>query len=157
VIEVVLLDIDGVLTDGTVWVDGEGHEFKRIRFDDIDAIFEMKRAGLRIGFITGEDSSFCGYVRERFKPDFFVRGCKDKLEAYGIMGKEWGLDDATVCYVGDSAKDVGLLRYVADSYVPADASEVARSAARTVLGVKRGEGVVREVALLLLQQRSRST
>ena len=58
-IEAVFLDIDGVLTDGAIYVDASGNETKRILFDDIDAVFELKRAGLKIGFITGEETSFC--------------------------------------------------------------------------------------------------
>ena len=50
-IDTVLLDIDGILTDGAVYVDSTGKETKRILFDDIDAIFELKRAGVKIGFI----------------------------------------------------------------------------------------------------------
>ena len=71
-IEVVFLDIDGVLTDGAVYVDASGNETKRILFDDIDAVFEMKRARLKIGFITGEKTPFCQFVKKRFSPDFFV-------------------------------------------------------------------------------------
>ena len=62
-IKAVFLDIDGVLTDGAVYVDASGVETKKILIDDIDAIFELKRAGIKIGFITGEDNEFCQYVQ----------------------------------------------------------------------------------------------
>ena len=61
-IEAVFLDIDGILTDGAVYVDASGNETKRIFFDDIDAIFAMKREGIKIGFITGENNDFCKYI-----------------------------------------------------------------------------------------------
>lgn len=51
-IDTVFFDIDGVLTDGMVYVDSDGKESKRISFDDIDAVFELKRAGVQVGFIT---------------------------------------------------------------------------------------------------------
>ena len=51
-VKVIFLDIDGILTDGSVYVDAFGNETKRIQFDDIDAIFRLKRAGIKIGFIT---------------------------------------------------------------------------------------------------------
>jgi len=79
VIDTVLLDIDGILTDGAVYVDSSGKETKRILFDDIDAIFELKRAGVKIGFITGEDNEFCRYVKKRFTPDFFATGCNGDI------------------------------------------------------------------------------
>ena len=70
-VSVVFFDIDGVLTDGSVYVDATGKETKRIQFDDIDAIFKLKREGIKVGFITGEDNDFCQYVKTRFNPDFF--------------------------------------------------------------------------------------
>ena len=75
-IDVVFLDIDGILTDGAVYVDAKGKETKRILFDDIDAIFKLKRAGIKVGFITGENNDFCRYVQERFDPDYFLAECK---------------------------------------------------------------------------------
>ena len=70
-VSTVFLDIGGILTDGCIFVDSSGKEMKRIQFDDIDAIFKLKHAGIKIGFITGEDNDFCQYVRTRFSPDFF--------------------------------------------------------------------------------------
>jgi YrbI family 3-deoxy-D-manno-octulosonate 8-phosphate phosphatase len=146
VIQTVLLDIDGVLTDGTVWVDSEGREIKRLSFSDIDAIFELKRAGIKVGFITGERNSFCRYVRRRFHPDFFLTGCKDKLACFRRLLLETGLDERSVCYVGDSRKDIELLRDVAHSFAPADTDWLVRRAAKIVLQASRGQGVIREVA-----------
>ena len=68
-INTVLLDIDGVLTDGAVYVSADGKETKRILFEDIDAIFALKRAGLKIGFITGEDNEFCDYEFKQIKSE----------------------------------------------------------------------------------------
>lgn len=108
-IEAVFLDIDGILTDGAVYVDASGNETKRILFDDIDAVFELKRAGLKIGFITGENTPFCRFVEKRFEPDFFVSGCKDKLSALKNILVDKGLDKSQVCYAGDSKRDIPLL------------------------------------------------
>ena len=80
--QIVFLDIDGVLTDGAVYVDEFGKETKRILFEDINAIFDLKRAGLKFGFITGENSTFCDYLDKRFSPNIFLRGCKDKLSSF---------------------------------------------------------------------------
>jgi 3-deoxy-D-manno-octulosonate 8-phosphate phosphatase (KDO 8-P phosphatase) len=146
VIDAVFLDIDGVLTDGTVWVDAGGNETKRIAFDDIDAVFELKRAKIKVGFITGEDNKFCQYVRDRFCPDFFLSGCSDKLNAFKRLAQEAGLNTAKVCYVGDSKKDIELLKYVNYSCVPADVDQQIKEAAKVVLKASRGNGVIKEVA-----------
>jgi YrbI family 3-deoxy-D-manno-octulosonate 8-phosphate phosphatase len=149
-IEVVLLDIDGVLTDGAIYVDSSGKESKRILFEDIDAIFELKRVGLKIGFITGEDNDFCDYVYRRFSPDFLIKGCKDKLGGYKKLAKENGWDKNKVCYTGDSKKDIELLKFVGRSFVPSDCSAQVRNAAKKVLKTSRGKGVIQELAEILL-------
>jgi len=152
VIDVVLLDIDGILTDGAVYVDAFGKETKRIQFDDIDAIFKLKRAGIKIGFITGEDNEFCQFVENRFAPDFFLRGCKDKLSGFKKLAEENGLDKNKVCYAGDAERDMELLSYVAHSYAPADVDAVIKNSAKTVLKASRGQGVIKELTGLILQK-----
>jgi 3-deoxy-D-manno-octulosonate 8-phosphate phosphatase (KDO 8-P phosphatase) len=149
-IDVVLLDIDGVLTDGRVWIAADGSETKAIAFIDIDAVFRLRRAGMRIGFITGEATPFTDYVDRRFAPDFFIRGRKDKLAAFHELVRERHLDATSVAYVGDSHHDIELLRALEHSFVPADAHPSVRAAATHVLRAPRGQGVVEEVADRLL-------
>lgn len=149
-IDAVFFDIDGVLTDGAVYVDAQGNETKRILFDDIDAIFELKRSGIKIGFITGEDTEFCQYVQHRFEPDFFFTGCKDKLAAFKKLIGETGLDKKRVCYVGDSKKDIELLQFVKYSFVPSDVELKVQESSKTVLETSRGKGVIKEVASQVL-------
>lgn len=144
-IEVALFDIDGILTDGTVSIDSSGREIKRLCFDDIDAIFELKRAGIKVGFLSGESDYFTQYVKQRFSPDIFMDGCKDKFKAFKAFEQELKLDVSKAAYVGDSKKDVELLNYVNYSFSPSDAVPLARKVAKVVLISKRGEGVVREV------------
>ncbi|HXG70277.1 MAG TPA: HAD hydrolase family protein [Gemmatimonadaceae bacterium] len=146
----VLLDIDGVLTDGTILVDDEGREHKRISFDDIDAIFRLKRAGARVGFITGERGGFCDYVERRFNPDIMIAGCKDKLSAYKGLIAEGKVAADKVCFVGDSLHDVPLLRAIEHSFVPADVPPDVLASARYVLGGNRGRGAIRALARHLL-------
>ena len=151
-INTVLLDIDGVLTDGAVYVSADRKETKRILFEDIDAIFALKRAGLKIGFITGEDNEFCDYVNRRFSPEFMVRGCKDKLNAYKRLAEENGLKREEVCYAGDSRKDAKLLEFIGQSFAPSDSAVQVKNAAKEVLKASRGEGVIRELADKILSQ-----
>ena len=145
-IDAAFFDIDGVLTDGAVYVDAQGNETKRILFDDIDAIFELKRSGVKIGFITGEDTDFCKYVQRRFEPDFFFTGCKDKLAVFKKLIGETGLDKNRVCYVGDSRKDIELLQFVEYSFVPSDVDLEVQESSKNVLQTPRGKGVIKEVA-----------
>jgi YrbI family 3-deoxy-D-manno-octulosonate 8-phosphate phosphatase len=149
-IKAVFLDIDGVLTDGTVLIDSAGGESKRISFDDIDAVFRIKRAGIAIGFVTGESTPFCDYVQRRFEPDFFERGCKNKVAAVEALLNSRGLTLDQVCFVGDSLHDVALLEYLPNSFVPMDVSDEVKRAAKHVLPAERGKGVVMALASVLV-------
>lgn len=150
VIKAAFFDVDGVLTDGTVYVDSEGREVKRISFEDIDAIFVLKRRGIRIGFITGENTSFIDYVKRKFQPDYIITDCKDKLAALKELLLTEGLGRETVCYVGDSEKDMEVLNFLDQSFAPADASPSVKNAAKFITTSKRGSGVIREVCHFLL-------
>ncbi len=151
-IEVVFLDIDGVLTDGAVYVDASGNETKKILFDDIDAVFELKRQGLKIGFITGEKTPFCDFVKKRFDPDFFVSGCKDKLSALKKILLDTGLDKSQVCYAGDAQRDVPLLEFLPLSFTPSDVDDSIKASAKVILETQRGHGVIKEIATLVLKK-----
>ncbi len=152
-IDLALFDIDGVLTDGTVYVDSAGMESKRISFDDIDALFELKRSGIKIGFITGEDTDFSAYVKKRFAPDYFSSGCKDKLAYFKKLEETDGVHKSRTCFVGDSKKDIELLNYIDWSFAPADVDPLVTKAARHITKAVRGMGVVKEAAEFILRRR----
>ena len=95
-IELVVFDIDGVLTDGSVLVDSGGQEIKRLNIKDIDAVYEIKRRGYRIAAITGEDTQIVSYFRTRFPWDRFLQGQKRKKEALRLLCEELDIDLAVV-------------------------------------------------------------
>ncbi len=155
-IDILFMDIDGVLTDGMVYIDSQGNESKRISFDDIDAIFALKRTGIRIGFITGEDNSFSEYVKERFSPDYFASGCKDKLSYFKSLEQKEGLDKSRASYVGDSEKDVELLNYLDLSFAPSNVDSEVKRAAKFILSTPKGSGVIKEVAKFILEGKGKT-
>ena len=73
-IKVLFSDIDGVLTDGKVTFDAQGNETKSVSFTDMDAMGSFRKAGIKIGLITGEKTPIVEYIRKRFLPDFFICG-----------------------------------------------------------------------------------
>jgi len=144
-IKLVLLDIDGVLTDGKVTVDSNGNEYKTINFKDIDAVFEMKRQKILVGLITGEATPITDFFKERFKPDFFYSGCKNKLEALEAILKQTGISIENVCYVGDSKHDIDVMKLVKLSVCPADAILEVKALAGVCLNARGGDGCVWEL------------
>jgi YrbI family 3-deoxy-D-manno-octulosonate 8-phosphate phosphatase len=151
-IKLVLLDIDGVLTDGKVTVDVSGNEYKTMDFRDIDAVFEMKRLNILVGLITGEATPITLFFKERFKPDFFYNGCKNKPEALQEILRQTGLSPESVCYVGDSRHDIAVMKLVKLSACPANAISEVKALANVCLLTPGGQGAVMELLEWLLSQ-----
>lgn len=144
-IKAVLLDIDGVLTNGKITVDSNGNELKTIDFKDIDAVFEFKRRGLLVGLITGEATPITEYFRRRFQPEFFYKGCKNKPEALSeILGKT-GFTADEVCYVGDGKYDIPVMKLVKFSACPANAISDVKKTAKMQLEHCGGDGCIWEL------------
>lgn len=148
-IELVIFDIDGVLTDGSILVDSQGREQKRINIKDIDAIYELKRRGYRLAAITGEDTEIVRYFRNRFPWDDFQSGCKKKLEAVCALAEKLGLSMEQTAYIGDGKYDLEILPHAGLSVCPADAIREARLQADVVLHRAGGEGCVWELLPVL--------
>ncbi len=152
-IKIVLLDIDGVLTNGKVTVDATGNEFKTIDFKDIDAVFEMKRQGYKVGLLTGEATPITLFFKNRFKPDFFYNGCKDKPAALKEILAQTGAKKEEVCYVGDSAHDVPVLKAVAFAACPFNAVLEVKKRCNIHLRQNGGDGCVWELLEWLMDKK----
>ena len=148
-IKIVILDIDGVITDGKVQIDSKGNESKQIDFKDIDAIFELKRKGYKLGIITGEDTSINMHLIRRFKPDFFYISCKDKVSAVKEIMNKNGYKIEEICFVGDSKYDIEVVKYVGLGLCPSNASEEVKKVADKILNSSGGDGCIMELASFL--------
>lgn len=144
-IRIILLDIDGVLTDGKVMMDAMGNEFKTINFKDLDAVFEMKRRGLKVGLITGEATPVTEIFKDRFQPDFFFSGCKDKPAALESILKQSGAHRDEVCYVGDGIHDVPILKKVKFAACPQNAIVEVKQRCNIHLKHNGGDGCIWEL------------
>jgi 3-deoxy-D-manno-octulosonate 8-phosphate phosphatase (KDO 8-P phosphatase) len=149
-IRALLVDVDGVLTDGTLHFDGDGRELKAFHVHDGAGIVYWQRTGHLTGFISGRDSRV---VRERaleLKVAEVFLGPRPKIESYEEILSRHGLRDAEVCYVGDDLLDLSVLRRCGlPVTVPAGRPEV-KAACRWVTTAEGGRGAVREVVERLL-------
>ena len=150
-LDVLALDIDGVITDGRVALGPEGEETKGIAFRDLDAIGQARRAGIRIALVTGEDGPMVDIVAERVGADEVVRAAKDKHAAIHALADRMSTTTQRLCFVGDADRDAPAFGCVGLGLAPADASPVARSKAHRVLSSKGGSGAVAEAVNLLLE------
>lgn len=150
-IRLLLLDVDGVLTDGRIIIDDRGVETKQFHVRDGQGIALLLRAGIEVGFISARASAA---VRRRAK-ELGVRlvrqGVRDKLQAYNEIKRQRGLGDAEIAYVGDDLVDWPLLRRAGLAVCVGDGWEEIRPRVHWVTRALGGAGAVREVADVLLK------
>lgn len=147
-IRLIAFDIDGVFTDGCIYVDEDGNERKRISLKDIDAVFELKRKGYLLAAFTAEATPMTSYFEQRLPWNYFV--CqKDKLKALDTILSPLGIRLEEVCYVGDSKYDLEPIKYVGLGVCPADAINRVKRVADVVLEHAGGCGCVWDIVELL--------
>ena len=140
-----VLDIDGVLTDGTVVLTDHGDDGRRVHFHDLDAVGAARRRGLRVAVLSGEDTPSSRRVAARFAIEDATFGMKDKLGGITELSARTGIAMRDICYVGDSDRDAPALEAVGVGAAPADGTPAARHAADVVVDVPGGHGVVAAV------------
>lgn len=150
-IRVLVLDIDGVLTDGKVTLDENGGELKTLSYRDIDAVFAARREGIQVVLVTGEASPIVDVIARRLDARHVYSGSKDKVEALRRVRVELGVNLEEVCFVGDSHRDAEALAMAGLGLAPADASAEARTTAHRVLRHNGGNGAVAEVVEILIE------
>lgn len=150
-VRLVLFDVDGVLTDGTLHIGAIGEVVKSFNAKDGVAVALLRAHGIRSGIVSGKASAALDYRVHQLKLDLAMTGCHDKLTVYADIKHELCLDDRQIVFVGDDVIDLPVMRRVALSYAPADAHELVRRSASHVTRTCGGEGVAREVAEHLLQ------
>jgi 3-deoxy-D-manno-octulosonate 8-phosphate phosphatase (KDO 8-P phosphatase) len=147
------LDVDGVLTDGGLWWDAGGDEFKRFCFADIMGISLARRAGFKVGLISGEDSLLVDRYAEKMRIGFVAKGCRDKASALRDFVTSTALDLSQICYMGDDVNDLPAMNIAGVSAAPADAEGIVLSHANFVTKRSGGNGAVRDLvdALFIAQ------
>ena len=149
-IKAVAMDVDGVLTDGTVWLDETGRESKRIAFADIMGVSLGRQAGLVFALISGEGGALVDAIAAKFGITDTYPGCKDKAAAVRDFAARHDLELAEVCFIGDDVNDVSALEICGLAVAPADAQPAALATAAAVTARSGGAGCVREVVDALL-------
>jgi 3-deoxy-D-manno-octulosonate 8-phosphate phosphatase (KDO 8-P phosphatase) len=147
-VRLVLLDVDGVLTDGRIWYGPEGEALKAFDVRDGHGIV-LLRDHVDFGVISGRPGKATQVRLQELRFKHLIFGERNKLEGYARLA-HLGLPDEAVAYMGDDVNDVALLRRVGLAAAPADARPEARAAAHLVTAARGGRGAVRELCDLLL-------
>ena len=150
-VELVVLDVDGVLTDGTISMDDRGVERKSYHVRDGTAIKYLMRAGLRVAIVSGRYSKANIHRAKELGIRDVLQNAKVKLSAYEKLLAKYNLPDERVCCVGDDLPDLPILRRAGFAVAVADAAEEVKAAADYVTSAPGGRGAVREVAEVILR------
>jgi len=154
-IKLLLMDCDGVLTDGRIWVFDNGEEQKGFHTRDGLGIELLHRAGLRSGIISGRTSSAVERRANGLGMSFLVQGCEDKEKAFAETLVHAGVVNAEVAFIGDDLNDIPLLKQSGLGVAVADAALETREQAHYVTSAVGGYGAVREVIELILKAQGR--
>jgi 3-deoxy-D-manno-octulosonate 8-phosphate phosphatase (KDO 8-P phosphatase) len=154
-IKLLLMDCDGVLTDGRIWLFENGEEQKGFHTRDGLGIDLLHRAGLRSGIISGRTSSAVETRARALGMSFLVQGHPDKVQAFADVLAQAGVINAEVAYIGDDLNDIPLIVQSALGVAVADAAPETRQRAHYVTKTPGGFGAVREVIELILKSQNR--
>jgi 3-deoxy-D-manno-octulosonate 8-phosphate phosphatase (KDO 8-P phosphatase) len=153
-IDALIMDVDGVLTDGTFLWSEAGDESKRFSFEDVMGLSRARRAGLTLGLISGEDSILVDRFASKTGISFVSKGCKDKGAALRHFSDSTGIALRRTAFIGDDVNDLPALAIAGLSVAPANAQPSVKAAAALVLNRKGGDGAVRQLVEMILDARS---
>lgn len=152
-VRLLVLDVDGVLTDGRLYYGARGEALKAFHVRDGLGLKLLAAADIEVAVISGRRSSMTGRRCRELGVRYLQQGVKDKLAAFHRLRARLGVQSIECACVGDDLPDVPLMREVGLSFAVADAHPEARSAARVITRLAGGSGAVREVCDYLLEAR----
>ncbi|MDD3528789.1 MAG: HAD-IIIA family hydrolase [Gallionellaceae bacterium] len=150
-VKVLVFDVDGVLTDGSLFYGDDGQEYKAFNSRDGHGIKMLRDAGVETAILTGRSSKVVLHRARNLGITRIVQGAHDKLAAYETMLAETGLTTAQVAYMGDDLVDLPVLRRCGLACTVPDAPAEVRACAHYVAQAGAGRGAAREVCELIMR------
>jgi len=151
-IQLLVLDVDGVLTDGALIINDDGSESKCFNSLDGHGIRMWKRAGLKVAFLSGRNSNPTKHRARQLEVDYCLQDCHDKLSALNSLAAQSGIVPKAMAYVGDDLPDLPVMKAVQFSAAVANAVELVKQTADYVTAKAGGCGAIREVIEYLLKK-----
>ena len=149
-IRMLVLDVDGVLTDGRLYFDHQGNEMKAFNTRDGMGMKALQRCGIEVAVITGRKSESVAQRMSQLGIEHVYQGREDKLNAFLHLLEITGLDAAQVCFAGDDWIDLPVLMRVGLAVSVADAEDRVKDQAHWITTRNGGDGSVREICNLIL-------
>jgi 3-deoxy-D-manno-octulosonate 8-phosphate phosphatase (KDO 8-P phosphatase) len=149
-IRFLLLDVDGVLTDGLIYLDGNGKEIKAFHIHDGHGLHLLQEAGIQVGLISGRTSHVVDFRAKELGITEVHQGVSKKLPVYLDLLKKYKLQDPQIAYMGDDIIDIPILERAGLAIAVANAVKAVKLKVHMVTMHSGGEGAVREVSDFLL-------
>ena len=150
-IKCLILDVDGVLTDGSIWLNEQGQEFKQFYVQDGLGIQRLQRSGIPVAVISGRSSGSVTARMKELQVKYVYQGCFDKLQNFNLLIKELGIKPQEVAYMGDDLPDLPVMQLAGLSIAVANACPEVKAIAHWQTEKSGGHGAVREVCDRLLK------
>jgi 3-deoxy-D-manno-octulosonate 8-phosphate phosphatase (KDO 8-P phosphatase) len=154
-IKLLLMDCDGVLTDGRLWLLESGDEHKSFNTHDGLGLSLLQRAGLKSGIITGRSSTAVTRRAAELGIEYVRQGDPHKIAAFEDVMRQARVDETEVSFVGDDLTDIPVMRRSELAVAVADAVAETRAAAHYITHARGGHGAVREVIEMILKSQGR--
>jgi len=149
-IRMLVLDVDGVLTDGKLYFDHAGNEMKAFNTRDGLGMKALQRCGIEVAVITGRNSAAVTHRMNQLDIQHIYQGCQDKLNAFLHLLEKTGLDAQQICFAGDDWIDLPILLRAGLAVSVADAEDRVKDQAHWITKRNGGDGAVREICNLIL-------
>ncbi len=153
--KLIITDIDGVWTDGGMYYDQTGNEWKKFNTSDGAGILLCKKLDIKVAIITGEKTEIVKRRADKLKVDYFFDGVKNKVDVADGLIKELNITYNEVAFIGDDINDIDLLKLVGFSGTPNNGIDYIKQFVNIITTKKGGDGAFREfVEILLLKKYS---
>jgi 3-deoxy-D-manno-octulosonate 8-phosphate phosphatase (KDO 8-P phosphatase) len=150
-IRLVVFDVDGVMTDGSLYLCDDGQEFKAFNTQDGLGMKLLKASGVGTAIITGRTSNVVIRRAESTGVEHYFQGVEDKLEAFERLAQELGLEHAQCAFMGDDVVDLPPMRRCGLAVTVPAAPPLVKAHAHYVTAREGGRGAVRELVELIMQ------
>lgn len=151
-IELIVLDVDGTMTNGHITYSTAGDEIKSFNVKDGLAIASWRKLGKHVAIITGRSSAVVERRAKELRIEHFYQGIERKKEKLDEIVEKLGISYDNVAAIGDDLNDLTMLKAAAIAFVPSDASRFVEPYADITLSAKGGEGAVREMIEFLIER-----
>jgi len=152
-LKILLLDVDGILTSGLVNIMDDGREIYTFNVYDGYGIKLWRRAGFKVGFVTGRCADAVKHRADKLGVDFLCRGASDKVSICEEIVSNEGLTMQQVSFMGDDLQDLPIMKRVGFPITVANARDEVKNISRLVTSSKGGDGAVREAIEFILKEK----